>query len=501
MLAQSDRSILLPIINAIGTATFLVDREADGPFYFVAINRWMEHYLGQADEAVAAKKIEEVLPPEAAALAVGRFDKCLALAREVTYETRFTLPEGDRWTLVTLAPLVSEDLANPRIVGTVVDISERKQAEEALRASEEQLRLALDAAQMGIWRWDITSNDVVWSDHVAHLCGMLPGAFEGTYEAYLSLIHPDDKAMVLATIQEALTTGDPYIIEHRLIRPDGSVHWLAAKGKVFTDADGKPVRMTGAVWEVTERKEAEAERKQLNLELESRVAERTAQLEAANKEMEAFSYSVSHDLRGPIRHIEGFSRILLREYGSLLDEQGQDYLQFLQDSAHQMDNIISALMDLSLVSRGELSRQAIDLGRIVRLVGEELQGMEEGRAVTLDIQPTPEVEGDSRLLQVALKNLLENAFKYTRDRTAAVITFGQADTPRGQAFFVRDNGVGFDPRYADKLFMAFQRLHEDEAFEGTGIGLTIVQRIIHRHGGHIWGEGTPDEGAVFYFTL
>jgi PAS domain S-box-containing protein len=237
-------------------------------------------------------------------------------------------------------------------------------------------------------------------------------------------------------------------------------------------------------------------------ELEGRVAERTAQLMEINAELEAFAYSVSHDLRAPLRSIDGFSRILLENYADRLDAQGQDYLQRVLMSAQHMRELIDALLTLSRVTRTELQREPVDLSALIKAIATELQQREPARQVEFTIAEGLQASGDPRLLRIVLENLLGNAWKYTSKHAQAYIEVGTQVQPDGQlAYFVRDDGAGFDMAYADKLFGVFQRLHGPNEFGGTGIGLATVQRIIHRHGGRVWAEAAVDQGATFYFTL
>lgn len=222
--------------------------------------------------------------------------------------------------------------------------------------------------------------------------------------------------------------------------------------------------------------------------------------DAANKELEAFSYSVAHDLRAPLRSIDGFSQALLEDYDALLDEEGQRYLRNVRESAQEMGHLIDDLLRLSRVSRAEIKYKRVSLTTLVNAIVERLRHAHPHRSVVVDVEPNLEIVGDSRLLGIAFENLLANAWKFTRDRSDARIAVGcLAETER--VYFVRDNGAGFDPTYAHKLFGVFQRLHSDAEFEGTGIGLATVQRIVLRHGGRIWAEGAVDQGATFFLTL
>jgi light-regulated signal transduction histidine kinase (bacteriophytochrome) len=236
-------------------------------------------------------------------------------------------------------------------------------------------------------------------------------------------------------------------------------------------------------------------------ELELRVRERTTELYNINKELEAFSYSVSHDLRAPLRAIDGFSQALLEDYGEKLDSSGQDHLQRVRLAAQRMSSLIDDLLNLSRVTRSEIHREKLDLSAVVRSIAEELQLAEPDRKATFVITEGLTADGDSRLLRVAIENLLGNAWKYTSSHSCARIEFGLHLDNGRSAYFIRDDGAGFDPRYSDRLFGAFQRLHAMTEFPGTGIGLATVQRIIRRHGGEIWADGAVEKGATFYFTL
>jgi light-regulated signal transduction histidine kinase (bacteriophytochrome) len=240
---------------------------------------------------------------------------------------------------------------------------------------------------------------------------------------------------------------------------------------------------------------------QLNAELEQRVAERTQQLEAANKELVSFSYSVSHDLRAPLRGIDGWSLALLEDYKDKLDEQGQQYLNRVRSETQRMGKLIDDLLIFSRQSRKEMKLQQLDMTAIAQAIASGLQEQNPTIQADFDIQPGLKAQGDASLIEIALKNLLGNALKFSSKNSHCRIEFGENEKDGNRTYFVRDNGVGFDMAYANKLFGVFQRLHSSSEFPGTGIGLAIVQRIINRHGGRIWAEAQVNQGATFYFTL
>jgi light-regulated signal transduction histidine kinase (bacteriophytochrome) len=244
---------------------------------------------------------------------------------------------------------------------------------------------------------------------------------------------------------------------------------------------------------------AEAEVRELNAELEARVQRRTEELETTNRELEAFSYSVSHDLRAPLRSVDGFSVALAEDYGALLQGDGQHYLTRIRVGVQRMGGLIDALLQLSRITRADLTRDRIDLSALAEDVADDIQRANPGRMLAFDIQPGLEAEGDAKLLRVVFENMFGNAAKFTGKVAEPQIAFGWSDEK--QAYFIRDNGAGFDQQYAGKLFVAFQRLHGDKDFQGSGIGLATVARVIHRHHGSIYAEGAIGHGATFWFTL
>jgi light-regulated signal transduction histidine kinase (bacteriophytochrome) len=281
----------------------------------------------------------------------------------------------------------------------------------------------------------------------------------------------------------------------------GAPLWILTSKVPLRDSTGKVVGLVGIGRNITERKRADEEIHRLNSELEQRVQERTQELAAANKELEAFSYSVSHDLRSPLRSIDGFSAALERKYSGQLGDEGEHYIERIRAATHNMGQLITDLLNLSRVTRREMARQQVNLSALAHTVIAELQSRDPARKVEWIIADGVWGEGDESLLQIVLTNLLDNAWKFSGTRPQARIEFGMTNDTGETVYFVRDNGVGFDMAYAENLFGAFQRLHSVREFPGTGIGLATVQRIVHRHGGRVWADAALERGATFFFTL
>jgi light-regulated signal transduction histidine kinase (bacteriophytochrome) len=322
------------------------------------------------------------------------------------------------------------------------------------------------------------------------------------HTAFLSLLHPEDHSATVAVIRGHLNENTPYDFECRLRTKSGEYRWFRMRGQAVRNADGEAVRVAGAITDIAERKRSEEAIRQLNTELEERVVQRTIQLESSLKELDAFSYSVSHDLRAPLRHINAYATILGQECAAFLSDTGRNCVAVIVKSAKRMDDLINDLLEFARMGRAELQRRQISMDSLVREVVEEIRDSTEGRIIEWQIAPLPDVFADRAMLKQVWSNLLSNAVKYTSRRDRAVIKVDCRTGAGGDwEFFVQDNGAGFEMQYADKLFGVFQRLHRTDEFPGPGIGLANVRRTITRHGGLTWAHGEIDVGATVYFTL
>ena len=383
-----------------------------------------------------------------------------------------------------------------RGVGT--DITERKQAEATLRESEHVYRTMFDSAPEGVW---MIGPDRLTTEVNQRMCDLIGCRREDMLGRNPVEFADAENARVFQANAHRVPSRETRTFELALRHRDGRNVPTEFNATDLFNNDGSVMAVLAFVVDLTDRKRHEDELLRLNTDLERRVVERTHALEVANRELESFSYSVSHDLRAPLRAIEGFSRLLENEYVEKFDERGKDYFKRIRGGSIRMGILIDDLLDLSRISRQKMQREPVDLSMLARQAADELQSTEPGRRVEWVIAPKITAQGDPGLLRIVVQNLIGNAWKYSSKRDSARIEFGACERDGRPAYFVRDNGDGFDMAYADKLFGAFQRLHSPGEFPGTGIGLATVKRVIHRHNGEVGAESRVGEGATFYFSL
>ena len=373
-------------------------------------------------------------------------------------------------------------------------VAERQRAEEALRESEEKFRnLAEQSPNMIFIN---KKGKVVYANKKCQeIMGYTREEFYSPDFDFFRLIAPESQDLIKASFNKHIKGKEVHPYEYTLITKGGEKIEAILTSKLIRYEGENAI--LGTVTDITERKQAEKEIEKLNEGLKLQAQE----LAAANKELEAFSYSVSHDLRAPLRTIDGFSRALLEDYSNKLDESGKDYLRRVRAGTQQMRQLIDNLLNLSLAIRAQITREEINLSKLVQKIATDLEKSQPERKVQFAIQENVFARGDPQLLQNVLENLLNNSWKFTEKHLQARIEFGATQKVEQTAYFVRDDGAGFDMTYVNKLFIPFQRLHSADEFSGDGIGLAIAKRIINRHGGRIWAEGEVEKGATFYFTL
>ena len=373
---------------------------------------------------------------------------------------------------------------------------------QELKESEEKFRSITVAANDAIIMMDNDGKVVFWNAAAEAMFGYPAAEAEGN-ELHRLIVPMRFYEAYRKGFEEFRATGTGTVIGKKLeltaLRKDGAEYPIEASMAAVKLHDTWNV--IGILRDITERKQAEDKINELNRNLEQRVTERTLQLEAANKELEAFSYSVSHDLRTPLRAIDGFSRILLDDYTGKLDDEGKRLLQVVRDNTSRMGQLIDDILKFSRASRVEITTSEIDMNGLASEVVEELKPSVAGYKLQVEIEPIPSSIGDRAMMRQVFVNLLSNAIKFSSSREPAIIKVGGSIEGDEAIYYVRDNGIGFDMQYADKLFGVFQRLHSARDYEGTGIGLSIVKRIITRHGGRVWAEGKLNEGATIFFTL
>jgi PAS domain S-box-containing protein len=483
---------------------------SDGQGRIVLVNNQTIKLFGYDQSELLGQSIESLVPE--------RFRKNHSTYRNAFFAHPETRPMGVGRDLfgrrkdgsefpveIGLNPIQTEE--GFFVLSAIVDISERKRAEETRRASEERFHTVVENLNEGVvisnldgllLHWNPAALRMHGFDNSEDWCRRLP-EFADLFE--LSTL--EGRVLTMADWPlSRLLRGERFGgYELRVRRLD--IDWnriFSYGGNIVLDSTGKQLAFLTMI-DVTESKRATALLRQAHDELERRVAERTAELAAANKELEAFSYSVSHDLRAPLRAIDGFSRILSKDYAAALPGDARSYLDDIRANTLQMSRLVDDLLAFSRLNRQPLNKQRVDPGKLVRQCLDELRTGQEERSVDVRFGELPLCQADPALLKQVWLNLLSNALKYTGKREPATIQVG-CDRQHGQdVYFVKDNGVGFDMRYAQKLFGVFQRLHRAEDYEGTGVGLAIVQRIIHRHGGNVWADAQPNQGATFFFTL
>jgi PAS domain S-box-containing protein len=467
----------------------------DGRFAYA--NPGALELVGHTLEELLGREFAPFIHPEDRELVRERHRRRAAgEALEARYDIRILPHTGEpRWVQIASEKVDWE--GRPAVLTLISDISERKRAEAALRSSEQRFKALVELSSDWYWVTDTEHRFTFRDGEILRRMGIPPQEDYGLRRWEMGFLNMDEAAW--AEHRAALARREEFrdlLLERR--SPDGRVHWATISGRPLFNASGAFVGYHGTGRDITLQVMAEQRLKRFNVELETKVAERTEALDAANRELEAFSYSVSHDLRAPLRAIDGFARLLEERHAAALAAEARGYVRRVREGAQRMNRLIEDLLALSRLGRAELRLREVDLSELAQAVAAELAAAAPERAVEWRIAPGLSARADPGLMRAALANLLGNAWKYTGRAERAVIELGR--TPGGE-LFVRDNGVGFDSQHAPGLFEPFRRLHAPEEFEGSGIGLAIVRRVIERHHGRVRAESAPGAGATFYFTL
>ena len=483
------------VVEAAPNGILTVDRHGR----ITSFNREAERLFGYPREELLGRSVEVLVPMEFRHAHGGHraeywqrpTPRAMGKGRDLFGRRK----DGTEFPLeIGLSPIDGSE--GMEVLAVVVDITERKRMEEALKRERDFTYALMDSLSGIFYLFDRDGKFLSWNKEFERISGYT--AEEMQERQPIDFFLGEDKERIRARIAEVFAEGQSSV-EAELVAKDGARLPYFFTGRRI-EVNGKPC-VVGMGIDISARLEAERALQQLNEDLEERVRARTAQMEAVNRELEAFSYSVSHDLRAPLRHIHGFASLLNDHLKATLDEKAQHYLDKIAESSGHMGQLIDDLLAFSRMGRQELHKTRVQFERLVRDVIRELEGETQGREVVWNIGPAAEVWADPAMLRLVLVNLIDNALKYTHPRAVARIAIAASDERGETVCSVRDNGVGFDMHYADKLFGVFQRLHTAGEFPGTGIGLANVRRIISRHGGRTWAEGAFNAGACFYFSL
>jgi len=512
------------LIDVLPQKVFLKDRDS----VYISCNRNYARDLKIKPDGITGKTDYDFFPKELADKYRADEKRIVEVGNIRDVEERYIQDGAEMWVHTVKAPVKDEKGNIIGILGIFWDITEHKETAKEFKERERRLREAESIAHVGNWDWNIETNELSWSDEIYRIFGLNPKEFGATFEAFLESVHPEDRDSVQQSVSDALYRKKPYSIDHRIVLPDGNVRVVHENAKVFFSDIGKPIRMLGTVQDISERKEMEdelkkhrdhleelvkehtAEFKNLNIQLEKELAERRRaeeklkesleEIERSNKDLEQFAYAASHDLQEPLRIVASYTQLLEKRYKDHLDDDARDFIKYTVAGATRMQKLIDGLLSYSRVQTRGKPFEPTDCSSVVEQAISNLKiHIDETHAI-VESDDLPTVDADEMQLVRLFQNLIDNALKFHGSEVPR-IQISASKLGNKWMFSVSDNGIGIDPECKDRIFVIFQRLHREEDYPGTGMGLAICKRIVERHEGHIWVDSYLGQGSTFYFTI
>jgi PAS domain S-box-containing protein len=460
----------------------------EGQFQF--INKRFAEMLGYDTEEIVGRYSGDFFYDEEDEVDVRESRKSLKEGKTIQKDMKFRRKDGSMlFTLYNATPLFDSMGNHIGNLAMHTDITTRKQAEEALKKSEERLRIALDNGKIGIWEWDLVTGEVIWDERMEHMFGLEPGTFDWTHESFASYVHEEDLQYINAAIEKALKSENSYEAVYRTKPKGGKSNYISSKALITRNDKGNPVHVSGVCFDVTDMKEG-TER--------SLIALNEALLRS-NNDLQQFAYVASHDLQEPLRMVSSFTQLLQMQYGEKLDERAKEYINFAVEGSKRMYELLNGLLAYSRIQTKGVVFHEVSMDNVIEKVKDNLRLLISEKEAEITSEEMPMINADENQMVQLLQNLIENGVKFCDKKPILHISF----EPKNDyyLFSIRDNGIGIDPQYYNRVFRIFQRLHAQDRYNGTGIGLAICKKIAERHGGEIWVESIPGMGSTFSFTV
>lgn len=475
------------IVNTVSDFMSFIDLN----YTYLAINqRYLDAFQKNREDVIGHSVIDVIGVENFNKISKPNLDKAFAGETSFVQTWSYQPAYGDRYVGMHYTPHKDVD---GTVIGVIVngyDMTESKLAEEALLESQSSLKEAQKLARLGSWEWDINKGEIFWSDQMYDIFGLNPDEFDLNRDSFMQLVHPDDLNDVLQSINTTLEKDVPYIHEHQVVLPSGEVRYHRAQGKVIRDENGRPTRFFGTAMDITELKQVESELRKAN-----------GELQRSNKELEQFAYVASHDLQEPLRMVTSYTQLLERRYSDKLDDDAREFMGYTVEGAKRMQSLITDLLKFSRVNSHEKEFTDVDCNSLCREALDNLIVSINESDTIISSEGLPVVRGEETQLRQLFQNLISNALKYRDMERQNEIHVGAEKHNGYWQFVVKDNGIGIDEKYSDRIFIIFQRLHGKSEYSGTGIGLALCKKIVERHGGEIWLKSQVGKGSEFFFTL